>query len=158
MLLGEGPRRGDYESLVSESLQGRVLFAGHVSQAELPLWFRSADVFVFPSRHDGWGVVINEACAARLAVIASRQTGSARDLVEPGVSGVLFERDDVDALVTAMQHFLEHPEDCTLFGNRSRSLVEQFSPEEGAARFRASINKAVDGVAAVRNSVEQVPS
>ncbi len=139
LLLGNGPCRAEYEASVPSSLRNRVHFAGHVPQRELPAIFAAADVFVFPSRHDGWGVVINEACAARLPVIATHQTGAARDLVEHGKSGFLLERDDVEGFATAMMHFLEHPRDRAAFGEHSRALVEQFSPTKGAERFRSAI-------------------
>ncbi len=142
LLLGNGPRRAEYEASVPSSLRGRVHFAGQVPQQELPAIFVAADVFVFPSRHDGWGVVVNEACAARLPVITTHQTGAARDLVEHGKSGFVLERDDVEGFATAMTYLIEHPEDRAAFGERSRTLVEQFSPVKGAERFHRAVTAA----------------
>jgi glycosyltransferase involved in cell wall biosynthesis len=79
IVLGEGPQRAELQRSVPEVLANRVHFAGQVEQADLPLWFGAADVFVFPSRHDGWGVVINEACGAGLPIIAADSVGAARD-------------------------------------------------------------------------------
>ncbi len=145
ILLGDGPQRSTYEESIAVELRSRIHFAGHVAQTDVPAWFRASDVFVFPSRHDGWGVVINEACAARLPVIATRQTGAAVDLVEDGVSGFLVERDDVDGVLNGMRYFLDHPGDRRSFGERSRQLVEKFSPSEGASRFEDAIRAAVAG-------------
>ncbi len=139
LLLGNGPCRAEYEASVPSPLRDRVHFAGHVPQQELPAIFAAANVFVFPSRHDGWGVVINEACAARLPIITTHQTGAARDLVEHGKSGFVLERDDVEGFATAMTHLIEHPEDRAAFGERSRALVEQFSPVNGAERFHRAV-------------------
>jgi glycosyltransferase involved in cell wall biosynthesis len=139
LVLGDGLHRSEYEALVRAEHRSRVHFLGHVDQGALPTCFAAADVFVFPSRHDGWGVVINEACAARLPVIASRQTGAAADLVEPGHSGFVLDQDDVDGFAAAMGHFVSCPDDLTRFGARSRALVEQFSPEAGAAAFTQAV-------------------
>ncbi len=136
ILLGTGPLRERYEASVPPSLRSCVHFPGHVPQPELPAYFLAADVFVFPSRHDGWGVVVNEACAARLPVITTWQTGAAYDLVDDSRSGFILESDDITGFAKAMQHFLDHPLDRQSFGQRSRELVDVFSPQNGALRFQ----------------------
>lgn len=142
LLLGDGPLRPRYEGMIPQWLRGRVSFLGHIPQDDLPAHFAAADLFVFPSRHDGWGVVVNEACAARLPVITTYQTGAAHDLVEHEKSGFVFDRDDVDGFATAMQFLIEHPDERNRFGERSRELVEQFSPGKGAARFQRAVTAA----------------
>jgi glycosyltransferase involved in cell wall biosynthesis len=142
VLLGDGSRRREYERQVPRALGDRVHFAGHVPQDRLPAYFRAADVFVFPSRHDGWGVVVNEACAAGLPVITTYQTGAAHDLVADGESGFLLECDDVAGFASAMQHLVDHPRDCAAFGRRARALVEDYSPANGAARFHQAVRAA----------------
>ena len=152
VLLGDGRQREELESLVSSDVANRVHFAGHLPQDRLPAVFRAADVFVFPSRHDGWAVVVNEACAARLPIIASDQTGAAHDLVEPGVSGFRHDAADVDAFYQSMKYLAEHPRERERMGQRSRELVEQFSPQRGAQLFSNSVFRAVQGDASKRPS------
>ena len=135
LLLGDGPQRADYESMVPGELRPRVHFAGLVPQGELPEHFAAADLFVFPSRHDGWGVVINEACAAALPVITTRQTGAAYDLVEDGRSGFVLEHDDIDGFVDRLLRLIDEPALREKFAQRSRELVAPFSAENGASLF-----------------------
>lgn len=137
LLLGDGPLKQHYQHSVPARLRDRVHFAGFLQQEELPAHFAAADVFVFPSRRDGWGVVINEACAAGLPIIASRQTGAARDLVENGESGFVLDCEDVDGFAETMRFFVEHPEQIPAFGGRSRQMVERFSVDRGAERLAA---------------------
>ncbi len=141
-LLGDGVDRPALEASVPLALKSRVNFVGLVPQNELPQKFAEADVFVFPSRHDGWAVVINEACAARLPIIATRQTGAARDLVHDGENGFVVEANDVAALEHSMNWMIEHPESLIPFGHRSRELVEPFSAENGA-KLMAQIVKSI---------------
>jgi glycosyltransferase involved in cell wall biosynthesis len=143
VILGDGPLRGDLEAQIPEECRDRIRFLGHLPQQELPTVFRSADVFVFPSRHDGWGVVINEACAAGLPIIASEQTGAAHDLVEPGVNGFMHPAEDVHGFASSMQHLAEDPVERKAMGRRSRSLVERFSPVAGAHLFADSVHRSV---------------
>lgn len=135
LLLGEGPKKEELQRRVASSVHDRVVFLGHQSQGDLPVVFQAADVFAFPSRHDGWAVVINEACAASLPVIATRQTGATGELVEDGRSGFVIEADDVDKLEKVMERLASDPTLRTTMGRRSRELVEEWSTEGGAKKF-----------------------
>ena len=135
VILGDGALRERLQASVPTELARRVFFRGHVPQSDLPDHFRAADIFVFPSRHDGWGVVVNEACGAALPIIASRQTGAARDLVVHGVNGFQVECDDVDELAARMAQLARDPDLCREYGAMSRKLVERFTVTSGAKTF-----------------------
>ena len=87
-LLGGGPLEPELRAQAA-TLADRVqvVFAGHVSQAELPGWFQRARLFVFPTLWDPWGVVANEACLAGVPVLASPHAGAAGELVRDDFSG-----------------------------------------------------------------------
>ncbi len=135
LLLGDGSDRQAFEALVPESLNTRIRFLGHLPQGQLPEYFAAADLFVFSSRHDGWAVVLNEACGAGLPIIATHQTGAAHDLVVDGENGFRIEADDGLALVAAMHWCATHRDRLPAMGQRSRELVAQFSAEQGAQTF-----------------------
>ena len=144
LLLGDGPERKCLESSLSAHTGDCVHFLGHVEQEGIPALFGAADVFVFPSRHDGWGVVVNEACGAGMPLIVSRSTGASEDLVRDGENGFLFERDDVDALAEHMRFFVEHPEKVGEFGSKSINIIEQFSLPEGVTSLERYVREEVD--------------
>ena len=135
LLLGDGSDRQALETLVPESLITRIRFLGHLPQGQLPEHFAAADVFAFSSRHDGWAVVLNEACGAGLPIIATHQTGAAHDLVREGENGFRIEADDVEALTAAMHWCATHRDRLPAMGRRSRELVEPFSAVQGAQTF-----------------------
>lgn len=70
----------------------RVHFAG--VRTDLPAVFAAADMFVFPTLYEPYGMVVSEALASGLPVVATRQ-GCAADLVEDGVNGYLVDPDPV---------------------------------------------------------------
>ncbi len=79
---------------------------------ELPSLYRTADIFVHPSRHhgarneaEGFGIVYLEAAASGVPSLATR-TGGIPEAVEDGVSGVLVPPQDVDALADAWERLL----------------------------------------------------
>jgi glycosyltransferase involved in cell wall biosynthesis len=145
LILGDGEQRLQLEAMVDEPVRARVHFAGHVSQADLPAYFAAADVFVFPSRYDGWGVVLNEACAAGLPVITTRQTGAALDLVRDGENGFVLDRDDVDGFYQKMRFLEQHPAAVRSFGQRSRAIVGGYDLGNGVRRFRAAVEACLQG-------------
>lgn len=75
-----------------------IIFSGKCTGDLLVERYHLADVFVLPSSHEPWGLVVNEAMAARLPVIVSDQVGAAHDLVEGKETGFVFKWNDVDDL------------------------------------------------------------
>lgn len=122
-LVGAGPLREELARTIPGWLGQRVHFAGFREVEHLPDFFAGADVFVLPSRHDGWGLVVNQAIGAGRAVIASSAVGAAEDLVRNGENGLVFPCGDEDALVDAMRAFARNPEQAGQYGVRSLERV-----------------------------------
>jgi glycosyltransferase involved in cell wall biosynthesis len=94
--VNERPVRAEIEQLVAQGgLEGRVRFTGHVSSIDDPL--AAADVFVLPSRSEGFSLALVEAMRAGLPVIASR-VGIAEAVIQPGRNGFVVPREDAPAL------------------------------------------------------------
>jgi glycosyltransferase involved in cell wall biosynthesis len=66
-----------------------IAFTGFADHGELPALYHSANIFLFPTRWDPWGVVANEACAAGLPVLVSPNAGVAGELVRDGENGFI---------------------------------------------------------------------
>lgn len=120
-------------------VRARIEYAGFQAPDELPRFFAQADVFVLPSRYDGWGVVVNQALGAGLAIVCSDMVGAGYDLVTEGENGRLFPAGNPERLRSAMQHFLDHPEDIDQYGDASRARASQYQPAEGAAKWVAAL-------------------
>jgi glycosyltransferase involved in cell wall biosynthesis len=120
---GEGPLRVELQETMTPDVAARVTFTGFMAVDQLPEVFGAHDVFVLPSRHDGWGVVVNQAIAAGMPVIASTEVGAANDLVEEALNGFRVAPESANAIFQAMQQFVNKPEIVELFGRRSRELA-----------------------------------
>jgi glycosyltransferase involved in cell wall biosynthesis len=81
---------------------GDFHFRGSIPREELYAAYRAADVFVFPTLCDGFGMVVTEAFSRGLPVITTRSAGAA-DLVRPGENGLIVPAADADALVAALR-------------------------------------------------------
>jgi len=94
---------------VSEKTRQSIEYAGFQAPEDLPQFFQTADIFVLPSRHDGWGVVVNQAIGAGLPVICSDAVGAANDLIEQGKNGYVFPNGDVGTLTHILADYLQNP-------------------------------------------------
>lgn len=85
--------------------------------------YHAADVFVLPSIHEPFGIVVLEAWAAGCPVIASR-VGGVPDFVDDGINGLLFEPDDTDSFMSVFQSLT--PERAHALSEAAREKVPQF--------------------------------
>jgi len=126
-------------------VRARIEYAGFLPPEELPGIFARADVFVLPSRYDGWGVVVNQALGAGLPIVCSDAVGAGHDLVEPGVNGLRFPAGDVAALTACMERLAADPALAAQWGAASRARAEAWTPDMGAAKwvdvFRAVLDR-----------------
>jgi glycosyltransferase involved in cell wall biosynthesis len=110
---------------------------GGLSEAELARRYVDADVFALLSRHEPWGVVVNEAAASGLPLVLSDRVGAARDLLRDGENGFLVPADDVDAAADAFRK-LTDPSVRARMGDRSRELVRAWNYEASVEAFLAA--------------------
>lgn len=106
---GDGSDRARLErKAASLGVRERVIFPGYVAESEKNDLYRLADVYVMPSRLEGFGYVFLEAIACGLPVIASRIDGS-REAVRDGALGLMVDPSDRLALVVAIESALAAP-------------------------------------------------
>lgn len=95
LLVGDGPLRSELENQVPSALRSRVCWLGFIDdQREIARLLRGGKVLVLPSDDEPWGVAINEAVAAGLAVVTTNVVGAAAELVCDGINGRLFPPGD----------------------------------------------------------------
>ena len=85
--------------------------------------YASADIFVFPSRLETFGLVVIEAMAAGLPVVASR-VGGVTDIVEEGKTGYTFNSGDSAALLNGIRQIASSRENMRRMGMQARSYAE----------------------------------
>ena len=123
---------GGIESELRARAADRVVFLGRRGRDDLPPVYAEADVFVLPSLSEPWGMVLNEAATAGLALVATEAAGAAHDLIEHGVNGFRIPPGDVGALADAMRRLAQDEELRTAAGQRSRKLAARFTPDAWA--------------------------
>ncbi len=140
-LIGDGPERGAIEAEAARrGIADHVEFTGYLSQAAVAERLAEADLFVLPSFAEGVPVVLMEAMAAGLPVVATR-VGGVAELVEDGVSGVLTAPGDPGALAEGIGRLLDDAGLRARMGRAGRARVEaEFDAHVEAARLLALIS------------------
>lgn len=139
VLVGDGEERGRLESMARDTGLSGIRFAGFRNQSELPAFFALADVFVLPSRHEPWGLIVNEAMAAGCAVVASTDVGAHADLITNGVEGFVYPVGDIDALARSLADVLRSPETARQMGEAARCRIAGWDFEADVAGLRAAL-------------------
>ncbi len=124
---------------LAPAVRERIRYAGFQAPDALPKFFAQADVFVLPSRYDGWGVVVNQALGAGLPIIASDHVGAAHDLVREGINGFTFPAGDANALAAAMLRYASNPDVARAHGSASLSAQSEWTPARGAERWARAL-------------------
>ena len=142
VLVGNDEENGYYQKVSKKiGIEKRVLFAGGVNSDEVSSFFGASDVFVLPSRFDGWGAVVSEAASVGLPIIASDQTGASFHLVKNGKNGYIVGAGNTNELAVAMQNYVSDRELLVRHGNLSEELFKDFSSEKNVDRFVVAIEK-----------------
>jgi glycosyltransferase involved in cell wall biosynthesis len=118
----------ELQSLVEElHLTGHFRFLG--GDTDLPQLLANSQIFVLPSRSEGFSNAIIEAMASSLPVVATRVGGNGEAVVD-GASGYLVPPEDVDALASAIERLLLDPLKASRMGAAGRQLVvERFTAD-----------------------------
>ncbi|NLU40712.1 MAG: glycosyltransferase family 4 protein [Firmicutes bacterium] len=149
VMVGGGPERADLEEFArSLGVQQRVIFAGPKQPGEMPTVYAGADIFVFTSTTDTQGMVITEAMAAGLPVVAVKAYGSG-NVVDHGVNGLLTSVDEAE-FATAVTTLLR---DASLFSRLAlgtRQKAEEMSSTRCAKRLEQVYLAAIEKKARVQ--------
>jgi starch synthase len=121
VLIGE--RRVELHSLLDRFATANVRLMNVLSPLEVAQWYRESSVFVFPSVNEGLAMVLLEAMASGLAVIASEGAGAA-DCVTHGKDGFVVPSRNVDALADAILWCYQHPDLARSISRAARAKVE----------------------------------
>lgn len=132
VFVGDGPARQELASGAEAIQPGMIRFCGWVHREQIPEIYALAEAFVFPTYSDPWGLVVNEAMACGLPIIASDVAGCIPDLVQDGWNGFVVRPHDVEGLVRAMKSVLDDPESARQMGSRSEQRVQEYTPETWA--------------------------
>jgi glycosyltransferase involved in cell wall biosynthesis len=121
-------------------LKEDVILAGYPSTEVLPLWYCSAEIFVFPSLYEGFGLPVLEAMACGLPVIAAN-TSSLPEVI--GTDGIQIPPTDVAAWADAIAKLVDNPTMRADLGARGQARAAMFTWDNTAQQMVAAYRAAL---------------
>lgn len=136
-IVGDGPTRPALEALAARlGISAHVTFAGAVGQDEIARFYADADIFCLPSFAEGIPVVLMEAMAMEIPVIATRIAGIP-ELVGDGLSGLVVAPGRSDRIAEALQTLAEDADLRRAMGEAGRAkVIAEFDVARSAGQLR----------------------
>lgn len=119
---------------------GRFEHIPHVPRSRLSAEYAAADVLVFPSLADGFGLAIQEAMCTGVPVIATRSCGAPECIVD-GVEGFIVPAGDVDALADALRHAHRSRDTLVAMGQHARRRAESWTWQDAGLALASALRK-----------------
>lgn len=141
LIVGDGPLRPALEAHCRANATP-CAFSGFLNQAAVAHAYGAADCLVLPSAGETWGLVVNEAMAAGLPVIATDQVGCAPDLIVDGQTGFTYPSGDIRRLAESIGRVAADRALRRAMRSHVVSRIAAFSPEAAAAGVMAALEHA----------------
>ncbi len=141
VVIGDGRDEDRLRSILADRAVDGVTLAGFVQREELPAWYAIADVLVFPTHGDPYGMVVDEAMAAGLPVISTTSAGEIRPRVIPCETGWLVPPQSPRALARAMADAAAEPARTHEMGERAAGRLTDLGPERWAVECERAVSR-----------------
>ena len=133
LLLGDGSDRQELENQAQQlNITDKVTFAGYVNPNQIWEYYTKSHVFVLPTLHDNWPLVVPEAMSVGLPILLSKYAGSVPDLIKIDENGYIFDPNDHEELANLMAKYIENPSLIQKHGQHSLEIVVPYNPEKVA--------------------------
>lgn len=142
VVVGTGPEEAQLRKLAAE-LDLDAEFAGFVDHAEMAERYAEADIFAFPTLVDPFGIVLLEAAAAGLPLVASHHAGAAEDLIADPRDGVIIDPSDTPAFADALADLAQDPARRSALGRRAHAATLGRSPVDSARGYASAVEATI---------------
>ena len=142
LLIG-GTSCEEYKTILAKHGIQNVRFIDFMSKETLFKYYQAADVFVLPTRHDFWGLVINEAMANGLPIITTYQCVAGKELIKNGYNGYLVNPDDKDTLSEKINTILSDDVLRKSMAEHSIEVIRGYSIETMASAHKTIVTEGI---------------
>lgn len=134
LLVGDGPEKANYESLVRElNIKEKVIFTGY--QSDVTLYYKIMNVFSLVSAREAFGLVLAEAMLNKLPVVATK-VGGMKYIVDDGKTGFLVNPYEIDEIADKFEKLYNDKEICQFFGdNGLQKALSEYTEESYTKRI-----------------------
>jgi glycosyltransferase involved in cell wall biosynthesis len=137
IIVGDGPEIFNLKRICTDlKIDSMVDFLGFRQKNDLIKYYAQADIFLFPSSYDIWGLVLIEAMASGLPCISSIYAGATADVIKNGITGYEVDFSNTDTVSDLIDHLLNHKEIAKkIAGNAKEYITENVSLKKSVNGF-----------------------
>lgn len=144
LIVGDGAQRQELESFATNNnLQEQLQWIGYVNYEKVGTYYQIADVFVFPTLEDVWGLVAVEAMMFGKPILCSKWAGAA-EMVKDGENGYIFDPHQPETLAELMSKFIDRPDLISQMGAKSKEIMTSHTPEAVAKSLAEVVEFVLD--------------
>jgi len=141
VIIGEGPLKSNYMQYIKEKNIKNIIIKDFLQKEELINYYKISDIFIFPTRYDIWGLVINEAMEFGLPIISSDMAGAPYDLVRDGENGYIFKAGDIDELKSKIELLIKDETKRKIFSQKSLEIIKTYTIENMTKKYLEVIKR-----------------
>lgn len=131
----------EYKSLINKLNIKNIKFIDFMEKEKLLNYYKAADLFIFPTRNDIWGLVVNEALAAGVPVITSKNCGAGIELIKNDYNGFLInDNENNEEYANKINEYCNNEELLQTMSNNCLNTIKDYTIENMALRTNAILN------------------
>lgn len=143
IILGDGQERAALETLITElKYTEKILLPGYVNHPHACM--KEADIFIFPSRYEGFGNAFLEAMACGCPVIATSCDFGPKEVIKSGENGILVEKENPEIMANALEMLINDETLRKKLGENAKKVQEDYSIQKVLMKWKALIHKVLD--------------
>ena len=139
-----GEATEEYINMKNKCGAQNVKFLDFMEKDKLALYYAASDIFVFPTREDIWGLVINEAMAFGLPIITTNRCVAGLELIENGKNGYIIPVNDEEALIDKIMCLINHEQIKNRFRMENMKRIEEYTIENMAKVHMEILNELIE--------------
>ncbi|WP_278848002.1 glycosyltransferase family 4 protein [Megamonas hypermegale] len=134
----------EYRALIEQYGLKNIHFISFKTKLELEEFYKAADIFILPTRHDEWALVVNEAIAKGLPVITTNRCGAGLEIIKDYKNGFLINVDDVKDLANKVEIILDDEYLCKKINKNNLKLAKKYTIENMVKEHLEIFNKILE--------------
>jgi glycosyltransferase involved in cell wall biosynthesis len=140
VLVGKNISGNEFLSILNSTPKREFIFdRGSVSYNRISSIYKAADVFILPSRYDGWGSALSEAASAGMPLISTLGCGASEHLIESGSNGYIVDLQSYESIKSAMINYVNNNELIEKHSHRSLEISKRFDSKVSTIMFEKYI-------------------
>lgn len=139
LIVGYGSLEKDLRNFVKKQKISDIIFVGGVEWKDTTKYYAISDILVMPSLEEVWGLVINEAMAAGLPVVATNVAGASADLIKEKENGFVVSSESSEEIFLSLEEIIKNDSKRKKMSENSLKSIDKFTPEKAIKQFCKAI-------------------